>query len=174
MLPPRLEQHHRTCVGKIQAAIVRLHWDTQHVLRWEIGQHVCRHARRFISENQRIARLKRNLVVAPPRSTTREGKPSTSTERSRTGSPIRMHERRGQVVIVETGATQQLVLQAEPQRLYQMQRCAHVCAQPNCVAGIGSNLRCDKHEVKHRRRRYVVCLASGAKFADVFPTAPVT
>ena len=54
-----------------------------------------------------------------------------------------------QVVIIEAGAPQALVVQAKAQRLDQVQRRAGVGAQPDGIAGIPGNLRFEQHDMEH-------------------------
>ena len=56
-----------------------------------------------------------------------------------------------EVVVIESGSLQALVIQPEAQGLDQMQGRAGVRAEADGIAGIRRNLRLEQHDMKHRR-----------------------
>src|SRR5579863_2850484 len=77
------------------------------------------------------------------------GKDPRSGELPQTIVEICVNPDFGEIVVVEAGAPQALVVQSESQRLDQVQRRAAVCAQANGVARIRGNLRLEQHDMKH-------------------------
>ncbi len=63
-----------------------------------------------------------------------------------------MHFDGREIVIVEPGSLQALVVQAESQRFHQVQRRAGVRAQADHIARIRRNLGLEQHDVEHGRR----------------------
>lgn len=62
-------------------------------------------------------------------------------ERLAAGGEIGMHPHGGDLVIVEPGTPQAAGIEAEPERLDEMQRGAGVGTEPDDVARVGRNLR---------------------------------
>ncbi len=66
-----------------------------------------------------------------------------------TGAEVGVNPHLGEVVIVEPGPLQALVIQPEPQRLHQVQSGPGVGAETNHIARIRRNLGFIQHHVNH-------------------------
>jgi hypothetical protein len=79
-----------------------------------------------------------------------------------------------EIVIVEAGPPQALVIQAKSQRLDQMQSGAGVRAQANDVAGITRNLRLEQHDMNHEldyELVFVLAIPAAATLASALALA---
>ena len=95
----------------------------------------------------------RRARTRPRCTAARRSSRSTSSDQRRRGAKgreRRVHDDAHGVPVVEPGALEGAVVDAEAQRLDQMQRAAGRGAQPRDVAGVGRNLRFDEHDVERR------------------------
>lgn len=152
VLAPGFVHGDRDGVGQIQAAAAFAHRQAQALFRRQCVEDFRRQATAFRAEDKRIARHKRR-VVKRPRALGGKREQARIAEAFQTSGEVRMALQRGIFVVVESGATQALVVHLEAQRFDQMQVAAAVGAQPDNVAGIRRNFWLKKDDVKHARLR---------------------
>jgi hypothetical protein len=99
-----------------------------------------RQAARFRAEQERISRAILNIAVAAPAAGL-DREQTRIVQLREAGIQVCMNYHIRQIVIIESGAPQALVVQTEAQRLDQMQRRARVCAESNGISGIPGYFR---------------------------------
>jgi hypothetical protein len=65
-------------------------------------------------------------------------------------SPIVMDRERGELVIIQPGPTQPLIVQRKAQRPHQMQDDTGIGTEPDDIAGVRGNLRLKKNDGEHQ------------------------
>src|SRR5690625_3547113 len=147
-LAPGLVHHHSGGVGQVQAATVRLHWNAQDVLRGQRAQQCCGQAATLRAEQQGISGLKARLmdVQSSPRADGVEGVGRLTLQ---IVVETAVNLKTLPFPIIESGATQPLVVELETQRFYHMQVKPGIGAEANDVAGVGRNFRLIKNDIEH-------------------------
>ena len=125
--------------------------------------HLCarRQAACFRSEQEGVSPAVLHFVIAA-RAAGLDRKQARTSQHRQAGIKVRMNFHVRQVVIVEPGTPQTLVVQAKAQRLDQVERRTAVGAQPDDIAGIPGNLGFEQHDVKHLRPAPWLVLGRGA------------
>jgi hypothetical protein len=150
-LPPRLITHNRNRIGKIQAATVGLHRDTQTVFEGKRAQYVGGQTSCFRAEQQHVTGLVLQLVV-------RTAAFGGAGQNAPTGHGLAevlvvfVDGDFGEIAVIQPGAAQFFLFQIKTERLDQMQPAAIIGDQAKDIAGIGRNLRFKKGDMKHGGR----------------------
>lgn len=119
LLPPRFKHHHGNAVGQIQAAIIRLHRQTDALCGFELRQDFSRQAARFRAENKHVAGLKCTCSKAA-RAFGGEREKPPSSQGGTARCPILMHLDAGVFMVIQSGAAQLFVFQREAEWLDQV------------------------------------------------------
>ncbi len=149
LLSPAFEHEHRHAVRQVHAALPRHHRQTQATLRRQGVEHGLRQAARFRTEHEGIAGGVVDLVVALT-AAGRYAEPTRWLDRRKEVREIGMLLNRGELAVVEPGASQALVVELESERMNQVQSAAGIGAQAYDIAGIRRNLRLIEHDMKQR------------------------
>jgi hypothetical protein len=149
-LTPGFVQRDRRGIRQVEAAIARAHGQRHPVLRIDGGQHLGRQAAALRAEQQHVARCEFHVDVAPCGAGF-DGEPSPA-ERGARRSEVLVHVDRGELVVIQAGTPHRLAVQAESQRLDEMQLAAGIGREPDQVAGVGRDLGLEYDQVKHGSR----------------------
>jgi len=148
MLPPRLEEDHRGRVRQVQTAVAGLHGQTQTPLGGEGLEQVRRQAAGLGPQQKAVSRPIGRRVMADP-AMGAEGEDAGLRKAGEAVGQARVHPHVGPFAVVEPGAPQTPVLQAEAKGFDQVQGRADVGAQAHDIAGVRRDFRLVKNKMEH-------------------------
>src|SRR5690606_7454931 len=138
--------------GEIEAAVSRAQRQAEPLRVRDAIEDLGRQSRRLGAEDKGIARLKADFERAS-RGAGRQREETPVAKRRQALRPVRMHAHLCQVVVIEAGTPELLVLERVAERLHEMQPAAGVRRQADDVTRVGRDLGMDEDDLEHARYR---------------------